>query len=100
MLQVTPDPDPVTGIIECHWIRPFEIQIPYSWLSGIYLAKLHGNDSGKESYITFTVRDSRRAKLVYQQSVISYQAYNPWPGGPGGVEVGAGHRHRDPPQGH
>jgi len=88
MLQVTPDPDPVTGIIECHWIQPFVIQIPYSWLSGIYLAKLHGNDSGKESYITFTVRDSRRAKLVYQQSVITYQAYNPWPGGPGNGWVG------------
>jgi hypothetical protein len=80
VLQVTPDPDPVTGVISCQWVQPYRIQVPYGWLSGIYLVKLHGNDSGKESYIIFTVRDSRRAKIVFQQSVISYQAYNPWPG--------------------
>jgi hypothetical protein len=28
------------------------------------------------------VRDSRRADLIFQQSVITYQAYNPWPGTP------------------
>src|SRR5258708_6073569 len=65
MLQVTPDPDPVTGIVECHWIRPFEIQIPYSWLSGIYLAKLHGNDSGRKTSFPFRFGDPRRAKLVF-----------------------------------
>jgi hypothetical protein len=78
--QVTPGPDPVTGVISCQWVQPFRIKVPYSWLSGIYLVKLHGNTSGKESYITFTVRDSRRAQIVFQQSVITYQAYNPWPG--------------------
>jgi len=50
------------------------------WVSGIFLVKLHGNTSGKESYITFTVRDSRRADLIFQQSVTTYQAYNGWPG--------------------
>jgi len=78
--QVTPTPDPTTLFVQCHWIEPFMIHVPTSWLSGIYLVKLHGNTSGKESYITFTVRDSRRADLVFQQSVITYQAYNPWPG--------------------
>lgn len=77
--QVTPAPDP-TGLVECHWTNPFVIQVPTSWLSGVYLVKLHGNDSGKESYITFTVRDSRAAQIVFQQSVITYQAYNAWPG--------------------
>ncbi len=78
--QITPEPDAVTGVIECHWTNPFTIHVPSSWLSGIYLVKLHGNTSFKESYITFTVRDSRAADLVFQQSVITYQAYNGWPG--------------------
>jgi hypothetical protein len=78
--QVIPSTDPTVGIIECQWIQPFRIKIPYNWLSGIYLVKLHGNISGKESYIVFTVRDSRRAKIVFQQAVATYQAYNPWPG--------------------
>src|SRR2546423_7347218 len=78
--QTMPTADPVTGLIECHWTNPYAIHIPTSWVSGIYLVKLHGNTSGKESYITFTVRDSRNAAIVFQQSVTTYQAYNPWPG--------------------
>lgn len=78
--QVTPEPDPITGLVECHWINPFTIHVPSSWVSGIYLTKLHGITSGKESYIIFTVRDTRRADIVFQQSVTTYQAYNPWPG--------------------
>lgn len=77
--QVTPTPN-ATGVIECNWTNPFTIHVPSAWLSGIYLAKLHGNTSGKESYIIFAVRDSRTADIVFQQSVSTYQAYNPWPG--------------------
>ncbi|HEU5181144.1 MAG TPA: N,N-dimethylformamidase beta subunit family domain-containing protein [Candidatus Polarisedimenticolia bacterium] len=78
--QVTPDVDPTTEVVECQWTKPFVIHVPSSWLSGIYLVKLHANTSGKESYIIFTVRDARRADLVFQQSVLTYHAYNPWPG--------------------
>src|SRR5438477_12836948 len=78
--QVTPTADPTTLLIECHWTNPFTLHVPTSWVSGIYLVKLHGNTSGKESYITFTVRDTRNADIVFQQSVTTYQAYNPWPG--------------------
>jgi hypothetical protein len=78
--QVTPTADPTTLLIECHWTNPYTIHVPVSWVSGIYLVKLHGNTSGKESYITFTVRDTRNADVVFQQSVTTYQAYNPWPG--------------------
>src|SRR5438045_6250282 len=59
--QVTPTADSVTGLIECNWTDPFRINVPSSWVSGIYLVKLHGNTSGYESYITFTVRDTRSA---------------------------------------
>src|SRR5258708_38906529 len=30
VLQVTPDPDPVTRTIECHWIPTLLMPIPYS----------------------------------------------------------------------
>jgi hypothetical protein len=78
--QVTPTVDPTTEVIDCHWTNPVKIHVPTSWLSGIYLVKLHANTSGRESYIIFTVRDTRHADLVFQQSVNTYQAYNPWPG--------------------
>lgn len=87
--QVTPTPDPITGVFECMWTHPFTIHVPSSWLSGIFLVKLHGNTSGKESYIIFTVRDSRTAALVFQQSVLTYHAYNPWPGNPVDGYIGA-----------
>src|SRR2546425_1146739 len=87
--QVTPTADPVTGLIECNWTDPFRINVPSSWVSGIYLVKLHVNTYGKESSITFTVRDTRDAAIVFQQSVTTYQAYNPWPGwDPAGGYVG------------
>ena len=73
--------DPITNVVECHWTNPVHVHVPSSWVSGIYLVKLHGKNSGKESYITFTVRDSRKADIVFQQSVMTYQAYNAWPGG-------------------
>src|SRR5256885_310923 len=78
--QVIPTVDPTKELIECNWTDPFHLHVPTSWVSGIYLAKLHGNTSGKESYITFTVRDTRNADIVFQQSVTTYQAYNGWLG--------------------
>jgi hypothetical protein len=87
--QYMPSPDPVTGVFSCQWVLSYRIKVPYSWLSGVYLVKLHGNTSGKESYIIFTVRDMREAKIVFQQSVLTYHAYNPWPGNPVDGYIGA-----------
>ena len=78
--QVVPTIDPAVGFVECNWTNPITIHVSSTWLSGIYLVKLHGNKSKKESYIIFTVRDSRSADLVFQQSVMTYEAYNGWPG--------------------
>ena len=102
--QVTPTFDPqAPNVLECNWTNPFRIHVPTSWVSGIFLVKLHGNSSGKESYITFTVRDSHRADLIFQQSVTTYQAYNGWPGtspfaGPGQSLYG-GYYYTGDPQG-
>lgn len=84
--QVIPDMDKDTGLIDCDWINPFILNTtnedePFGWLSGIYLVKLTETDTGKQSYITFTIRDDKRkADLLVQQNVTTYQAYNNWGG--------------------
>jgi hypothetical protein len=73
-------PDATTGLIDCNWSESHQIVIPNNWVSGIYLAKLTGDPSGNQSYIMFVVRDARRADLVFQSAVTTYQAYNNWGG--------------------
>src|SRR6185436_14714667 len=67
--QPAPAPDPVTGLIACKWTDPHTIVIPNDWLSGVYLAKLTARPSGKQNYVIFVVRDSRRADVLFQSSV-------------------------------
>jgi hypothetical protein len=68
-----------SGLIECNWSPSFTLATRKSWTSGIYLAKLT-NSVGFQSYIIFVVRDDRRrARLLYQQPVNTYQAYNNYP---------------------
>ncbi|MEK6803212.1 MAG: N,N-dimethylformamidase beta subunit family domain-containing protein [Nitrospirota bacterium] len=83
--QPMPTADPVTGLIECDWQVSYTLNMatddPGEWLSGIYLAKLSGTTSGKQSYIIFVVReDDRPADVLFQSSVTTFQAYNNWGG--------------------
>ncbi len=81
-LQATPQPDPVTGVIDCNWRSSYTLSVPATWTSGIFLARLTGDASGKQSYIIFVVRDDQRSSdLVFQSSVTTFEAYNFWPGG-------------------
>jgi len=83
--QTTPTQDPVTRLIECAWPSSYTLTVPTTWVSGIYLARLTGNQSGKQSWIIFVVRDdSRSSALVFENSVTTYQAYNFWPNGANG----------------
>lgn len=85
-VQPKPQFDPHTRLVECDWKDPFVLHIPHSsdptdWSSGIYLAKLTGLSSGKQSYVVFVVRDDARASdLLFQSSVTTFQAYNEWGG--------------------
>jgi hypothetical protein len=66
-------------LIACNWQRSLTLATKASWTSGVYLAKLT-NAQGFQSYIVFVVRDDRRrAPLLYQQPVTTYQAYNNYP---------------------
>ncbi|MGH7233039.1 MAG: N,N-dimethylformamidase beta subunit family domain-containing protein [Nitrospiraceae bacterium] len=84
--QPMPEPDPLTGLIECDWAESVTIttsnpEDDTDWLSGVYLAKLTGGISGKQSYIMFVVRDDERGSdYLFQSSVTTFQAYNNWGG--------------------
>lgn len=83
--QPMPTPDPVTGLIECDWQPSYTLTTrtddQREWLSGVYLAKLTGKPSGKQSYIIFVVReDDRPSDFLFQSSVTTFQAYNNWGG--------------------
>ncbi len=66
--------------IEARWKPSFDIEIPGSWRSGVYLAKLTTLDTGYESYLIWVVSDDRPADLMLQVSDLTWQAYNRWPG--------------------
>jgi hypothetical protein len=86
VVQPMPALDPVSGLVDCNWVNPYKLntmnnQNDTDWLSGVYLVKLTESNSGKQSYIIFTVRtDARAADVLMQQSVTTYQAYNNWGG--------------------
>ncbi|HEX2673337.1 MAG TPA: N,N-dimethylformamidase beta subunit family domain-containing protein, partial [Polyangiaceae bacterium] len=96
-VPVTPQPEPTvsakTGLIECAWTTAFTLTVDASWLSGHYLIKLT-TDDGFESHVTFVVRETgRRAPLLMQANVTTWQAYNRW----GGVSLYANDLPGDPP---
>lgn len=77
--QAVPAPD-AEGLIRCQWHETYSFTVPNDWVSGVYLAKLTARPSGDQNYIIFVVRDDRRADLLFQSSVTTYQAYNNWGG--------------------
>ncbi len=84
--QVLPTPD-ADGWVECDWQKSYEIQIPTTWVTGIYLIKLQVDwdypapGQVRESFIPFVVLDpSNGSDLLMQLSFTTYLAYNPWGG--------------------
>ena len=79
--QAIPAPDPVTGMVSCdHWTKTTTLNVPSTWVTGVYLAKLTASN-GNETFITFTVRDDGGTEpILFQTSVTTYQAYNAWGG--------------------
>ena len=74
------------GLVECNWLESLSLTVPNSadktdWASGFYLVKLTAGTSGKQSYIPFVVRDDASVSTyLFQSSVTTSQAYNPWGG--------------------
>jgi hypothetical protein len=74
--------DPALGLRSCtNWQPSFTFKIPSEWVSGVYLAKLTRPDTQAQSLVTFIVRDDmRKADILYQYSLSTYQAYNSYGG--------------------
>lgn len=75
------------GVVDClsgnPWLESYQLSVPHTWISGIYLAKLTtaGPNSQKQAFVIFAVRDDTRSSDFYfQSSVTTFQAYNPWGG--------------------
>lgn len=78
-----PDPlvDPSTRMVSgSNWQAPVTLAIPASWVSGIYVVKLVSS-AGLMRYAHFVVRnDASHAPILFQTSVLTYQADNIWGG--------------------
>ncbi|MEN9798062.1 MAG: hypothetical protein RL653_1758 [Pseudomonadota bacterium] len=68
-----------TGLVECAWAASFDFTVDAAWTSGVYLVRLL-RDDGRDTHLVLTVRDARRADVVVQQSVTTWQAYNRYGG--------------------
>jgi hypothetical protein len=74
------------GLIRADWPVTDALTIPATAVSGYYYALLRvtsgGDDTGKRGWAAFVVRDppSRRAQILVQVPVNTWQAYNPWGG--------------------
>ncbi|MDQ6789500.1 MAG: hypothetical protein M3075_02370, partial [Candidatus Dormibacteraeota bacterium] len=73
-------PDPALGMVIENWSRTTTLQVPSSWTTGVYLAKLTSS-AGNSSFIFFVVRDdSGHQPYLMKTSVNTYQAYNTYGG--------------------
>jgi Domain of unknown function (DUF4347)/Domain of unknown function (DUF4082) len=79
--QAAPTIDPTTRLVECKWNNSYTLQTGANWTSGLYLAKLTDSNTGKQSYVEFTLRDDNRpAELGFQSAAATYEAYNNYGG--------------------
>lgn len=78
--QPAPIIDPATRMVSCdNWRSPVHLPIPPGWVSGVYLIKLLAGKYMR--YITFVLRnDQSHSAILFQTSVLTYQAYNSWGG--------------------
>ncbi|AKU92939.1 N,N-dimethylformamidase beta subunit family domain-containing protein [Vulgatibacter incomptus] len=68
-----------SGLVRCAWSTSARMQLPADALSGLYLFKLVRED-GRHSFVPLVVKDDRSATFLFQSSVTTWQAYNPWGG--------------------
>jgi hypothetical protein len=80
-VQPVPAAEATTGLIEAQWVDPYTLTIPHDWVSGVYVVKLTAEPGGQQNWIMFVVRDENRfSDLLFQSSVTTLEAYNPWGG--------------------
>jgi hypothetical protein len=71
--------DPTTGLVDNNWPQAFTLTPDSTWVSGMYLVKLTAS-TGKQSYIPFSLTDTRASDFVFVHAENTSQAYNAWGG--------------------
>lgn len=73
--------DSTTRLVECNWTTSWTVSVGTDWTSGLYIAKLTDQNSGKQSHIWFVVRnDSSTSDILFQSSFTTLLAYNTYGG--------------------
>ena len=70
---------PTTGLIEANWSSSYNLVVPSSWTTGIYLAKFT-DVNGLQTYAPFDVRGNNNSTYLVVTPDTTYAAYNPWGG--------------------
>lgn len=69
--------DSATKLVECNWSTSYTIAVGSDWTSGLYIAKLTDQGTGKQSQVWFVVRDdSSKSDVLFRSSFTTYLAYN------------------------
>lgn len=69
--------DSSTRLVECNWSTSYTLTVGSDWTSGLYIAKLTDQTTGKQSQVWFVVRDdSSTSNVLFQSSFTTLQAYN------------------------
>jgi len=72
--------DPATRLVIAPWRNPYNLTIPGTWDSGVYIVKFL-TSTGFMRYTFFVVRDdSSTSSILATLPVLTYQAYNEWGG--------------------
>ncbi|MCC5637261.1 DUF4082 domain-containing protein [Nostoc sp. CHAB 5844] len=66
-----------TRLGEANWSTSYTVNVGSNWTSGLYIAKLTYQATGKQSQVWFVVRDdSSNADILFQSSFTTYLAYS------------------------
>ena len=71
--------DSSTGLVEANWHPSYTFQVPTTWTTGLYLAKVV-DEHNYQMFVPFDVRGNTHARYVVVTPDTTYQAYNNWGG--------------------
>lgn len=71
--------DSSTGLAEANWHPSFQLTVPPTWVSGVYMAKFT-DDQGSRTYTTFDVRGRPDSQYIVVTPDTTVAAYNQWGG--------------------
>jgi N,N-dimethylformamidase beta subunit-like, C-terminal len=77
--QAAPTVDPSTRMAAARWSYDVQYDIPPTWPSDVYLARL-SSSQGVQAFVPFIVRSPGAHRYLVVSSAMNWQAYNQWGG--------------------